>query len=243
MSESNIADKGGPDEPEPGRLVKFFEGRFTILFIALIAMLLVAPYANAHEVGAWVSKLVFIFIMLATTRTLHKSGRHVVGFGIVVGVYVVVGATAPFVGSMTFHVFERGTGIAFCVGAIVAISLDVFDQRRPVTQDTILGAVSIYLLIAVLFGLAYRLLEMYDPGAFYHAHRIPNAHLEDFDTLYFSFVTLTTLGYGDIAPVSPYARTFAMLESVLGILYLATLVSRLIAAHQQAGRGSKAAPP
>ncbi len=230
VTESSIK----PGKPEQGRLVRFFEGRFTILFFALIALFLVSPYANTHEAGAWAAKLIFVFLMVVTTRSVRGSRRRLIGFGLVVVFYVAASIVAPFFISEGMAVVERCAGALFCIVAIVAISLDVFDQRRPVTQDTILGAVSIYLLVAVFFGLLYRMLTLADAGALYHAHQAAAGNLPDFESLYFSFVTLTTLGFGDITPVSPYARTFAMLESVVGILYLATLVSRLVAAHKRA---------
>lgn len=232
MTESSIK----PGKHEQGRVVRFFEGRFTILFFALIALFLVSPYANSHEVGAWAAKLIFIFLMVVTTRSVRGSRRRVIGFGLVAVFYIAASIVAPFFISEGMAIVERFAGALFCIAAIVAISLDVFDQRRPVTRDTILGAVSIYLLVAVFFGLLYRMLTLADAAALYHAHQAAAGNLPDFEALYFSFVTLTTLGFGDITPVSPYARTFAMLESVVGILYLATLVSRLVAAHKATPR-------
>ena len=215
-----------------GRLLKLLEGRFTVLFFALVVLLLVSPHARYESIGSWIVKLSFIFLMIGTTSSLRGKKHLVLGFALAAIFYVATSLVGLLSQSWGIQLLEQSSAVIFCLAAIVAISLDVFDQRKPVTQDTILGAVSIYLLIAVVFALLYRILEMFDPNALYYAHPYGNRELADFDTLYFSFVTLTTLGYGDITPVTPYARTLAMLESVLGILYLATLVSRLVAAHR-----------
>ena len=93
----------------------------------------------------------------------------------------------------------------------------------------IMGAIGSYLLIGLVFAQAYRLLVFFIPGAFAH-----NGAPSTFDDLsqslhYFSFITLTSTGYGDITPVHPYARSLATLEALSGNLFLAVLIARLVA--------------
>jgi hypothetical protein len=98
-------------------------------------------------------------------------------------------------------------------------------RRGPVTHHRILGAVAAYLLLGVIWAYAYALLSLLRPGAFsgpVNPADGPRAWL------YYSFVTLTTVGYGDVLPVHPAARSLAILEAVTGSLYLATLVARLV---------------
>jgi hypothetical protein len=98
-------------------------------------------------------------------------------------------------------------------------------RRGPVTPHRIQGAVAAYLLLGVLWADAYALVALVRPGAF-------SGPLSPADGprawFYFSFVTLTTLGYGDVLPVHPAARSLAILEAVTGPLYLAILVARLV---------------
>jgi len=117
-------------------------------------------------------------------------------------------------------------------------------RADAVTGDTIRGAICVYLLIGVGFGVMYSLAELEDANAFavpaglvtyvddkLRAHTSGPESIGGSWYMYFSFTTLTTLGYGDITPVSPLARTLAMLEAVIGPLYLAILVARLVAMH------------
>lgn len=101
---------------------------------------------------------------------------------------------------------------------------------RPgaVTLHRILGAVAVYLLLGLTWASAYELVHILRPDAFTGAvGNAPTSHT----WIYFSFVTLTTTGYGDVAPVHPVARWLAVLEAMAGQLYLAITVARLVALY------------
>lgn len=127
--------------------------------------------------------------------------------------------------------------------AISAVSLTiarvVFGSGR-VTFHRVQGAVVLYLNFALLFFTIYRLMEVLLPGSFSHLPHSGTEYGSGAALLYFSFSTLTTLGYGDITPVHPLARSFANLEGVIGQLYPATLLARLVSleiAHRQQSPG------
>jgi hypothetical protein len=126
--------------------------------------------------------------------------------------------------------------------AIAALSLTiaraVFGSGR-VTFHRVQGAVILYLNFALLFFTVYRLIEVLRPGSF---SNLPHTGAElgsGATLLYFSFCTLTTLGYGDIAPVQPLARSLANLEAVIGALYPATLLARLVSLEIEHRRESR----
>jgi hypothetical protein len=96
-------------------------------------------------------------------------------------------------------------------------------RAGPVTAHRLHGGVAAYLLLGLIWAYAYRLLEILRPGAFSGVGAGETAALT-----YYSFVTLTTMGYGDVLPVHPLARSLATLEAVVGVLYVAILVSRLV---------------
>ena len=98
-------------------------------------------------------------------------------------------------------------------------------RAGPVTIHRIQGAVAAYLLLGILWAYAYALIAHLRPEAFSGPVSPADGPRAFF---YFSFVTLTTVGYGDVLPVHPAARSLAMLEAVTGPLYLAILVSRLV---------------
>jgi hypothetical protein len=121
-----------------------------------------------------------------------------------------------------------------------AISVLLFVQSPgKVDSERIFGALSVYFLIGHACAIFYLAIEFLSPGSFNNIS--PFGQGASADLTYFSFVTLTTLGYGDITPLSLQARSFAALEAVTGVLYIATLVARLIGMYRpdQNGSGSQ----
>ena len=103
-------------------------------------------------------------------------------------------------------------------------------SNPSVTTDTLAGAVSAYFLIGITFGVAYMTIDSLFPGSFRDTVQ-PGKLFTPMDYTFFSFVTLTTVGYGDIVPWTAHARSLAILESMIGIMYPAVLVSRLVGLH------------
>ncbi|HWP57045.1 MAG TPA: ion channel [Candidatus Acidoferrales bacterium] len=108
---------------------------------------------------------------------------------------------------------------------------------RRIGRNEIYGAIYVYLLIGVLFAAVYQLLLVWQPGALYFdpaRFREPEAVVGDVHTrgagavLYYSFVTLGTVGYGDVTPSSPLARSLSLIEAVIGIMYVATMIARFV---------------
>jgi len=108
--------------------------------------------------------------------------------------------------------------------------VEVF-RRGAVNQHRILGAVAVYLLIGLAWASAYELLHFVRPGAFGSALAAEPAPQT---WIYYSFVTLTTMGYGDITPVHPVARSLAIAEALIGQLYLAITLARLVSLRESA---------
>jgi len=104
------------------------------------------------------------------------------------------------------------------------VLVEVLGTRR-INPDTLMGGIAIYLLVGYLFGLIYVLLEKFQPGSFSNVE--PNAFLAE-RLQYFSFITLSSVGYGDIGPVSLLARRATVMEALFGQLYLAVFVGRLV---------------
>jgi hypothetical protein len=105
-------------------------------------------------------------------------------------------------------------------------------RRGPITPRRIQGAIAVYLLLGFIWAQLYELVALWRPGAFTGA-------VEGMGSLpwtYYSFVTLTTMGYGDIMPVHPLARAVAVLEALTGQLYLAIMLARLVSLELQSRR-------
>ena len=112
----------------------------------------------------------------------------------------------------------------FVIAALVTINRKIFFVKK-VNGDTIKGGISVFFLIGTVWALFYSIVATLDPQAF--SQSLDSIDLLD-SMFYFSFTTLTTLGYGDITPVSDLARTLANLEAIVGMMYPAIFIARLV---------------
>jgi hypothetical protein len=124
----------------------------------------------------------------------------------------------------------------FSLLLFLAVVLGQTLRAGPVTFHRLLGAVAAYLLLGIIWAYAYELVALLRPPAFSGAVNLADGPRAFY---YFSFVTLTTVGYGDVLPVHPAARSLAMLEAVTGPLYLAILVARLVSLAVQSDLEAK----
>ena len=115
--------------------------------------------------------------------------------------------------------------IALLVVLAALVLMRVF-REGPITAHRIQGAIVVYLLVGLIWASAYQLLDILQPGSF----RVPagEAELQTQVLGYFSFITLTTVGFGDVTPIHPLARALVIAEALIGQLYPAILIGRLV---------------
>lgn len=131
---------------------------------------------------------------------------------------------------------ERGSTLAVWDDALSMLLLAILTglvlehvfREGPITGDRIRGAVAAYLLLGLVWVFAYKLVDRASPGALSTGPVAPDTYQSAQSLAYFSFVTLTTVGYGDIIPVHPAARMLAIAEALVGQLYPAILIGRLV---------------
>lgn len=160
------------------------------------------------------------------------AGRRTLAVGIAIGVPTVA---LQWIASYTeLRVVDIANLVSVSL-LILYTSVAVLGQifrAKAIVVDTILGAIAVYLLVGIFFLLVASLIELLQPGSY---SGLPASHGVGNQTstslLYFSFVTLTTLGYGDILPLSELARTAAYAEAVVGQLYLTVLIAWLVGVH------------
>jgi len=125
--------------------------------------------------------------------------------------------------------------ILFFARVIYVMAHHVFLSPRVRTSDRLYGAVSIYLMISAFFGSMYTLTALIIPNAFDCTANLCGGdvsfYLRNGGNLYFSLITLTTLGYGDITPLYPFAGMLSSLEALIGQMYVAVVVARLVGLH------------
>ena len=217
----------------------FVLGRYGSLLIVLVLLLVLEPFTEEGEIARFLIEFLFIAVLLAGLRAIQVRKDLFVFAIILLAVSLALGV----VGTTMDHTLAFALSIAgrslFMVLVALVILIDLF-RGNKVTGDTLAGAVCVYLMIALIWGFIFLLIEFLVPGSFSftqgHARMQLWLSREFFPFFYFSLVTITTVGYGDMAPVAQAARSFATLEALCGQIYLTILVARLVGmylVHQQ----------
>ena len=204
--------------------------RNAALLVGLLALIVVSPSIPETSSGA-LFELVFDSILIAGVYSVGP-GRHQWPFLVLTVVTLAVRWGEHLSGVPQLDVGALFITVLWLVYAVSIITGHLF-QRRDVTIDTILAAVVTYLLAAVAFTLAFEIVELLQPGSFSGLPAEASSHRAELGSsmLYFSLVCITTMGYGDIVPLSNLARPLAVLEGVFGQLYLAVMIARLVGLH------------
>ncbi|MFH0996819.1 MAG: ion channel [Pseudomonadota bacterium] len=206
--------------------------RFGLLFFSLLltiggsTLLAELKLNRIHEILILLNQLVLLSIIKG--RWTFRASVLLFSLSLVsTAIFTVTGIKALVIGDQISTVFLLILGTHACFRF-------VFESGR-IDEERIFASLSLYLLFGVLFALIFAVIDEFMPGSFHY----PNAISPDTVTrpilqlFYFSFVTLATLGYGDIVPISGPAKGMAILEAVIGQMYLVVVVSRLVSMYGQ----------
>jgi len=211
-------------------LEKFVENRFNLLLITLISLMIISPFFQAEGTMSFKPALPFVFllVMLAIFRTIIEDNKE---FYILSGIKIasfILDMMAHFHLVSTFentiHVSARFIQIILMIVIVVHLIKWLFSVDK-VDADTVKGGICVYMLLGILWMALYRFVYEIDP----HSFSVQFGQAWEF--LYFSFTTLTTVGYGDITPVSSFAMMLTNLEAMTGQIFLAIFVARLVGLH------------
>jgi Ion channel len=199
----------------------------TTLTVLLILMMFV--FAPLQAIGIELFQLLeFASALALITGVFFLSGNPVVAVTLVAafimaGTAAVFRQTAPSL--LDVHLFA-GALLLMGITLVVVVARAVFSPGR-VSYHRIIGAILVYLSVAVTFSALFTIVGLLVPHAFYGMVLEDNPALAS-NVIYFSFVTLTSTGYGDVYPIYPVARSLCNLETIVGQLYPATLLARLV---------------
>jgi hypothetical protein len=206
-------------------------GHFGFLFVSLLATFIVPELLPDEGGFRWQIPLFLTIVMLSALNAV--SDRRAEFW--VAATLLLLGLVPEWMhafGVENTDIWGKFLIAAFLVYVAILILRSVL-RATEIDVEVILGALCVYLLFALVWGLAYQIVAIRNAGAF----AIPPALLEGASNpeqaigaalQYFSFVTITTLGYGDIQPVIPIARSLAITEALFGQIYLVTLIARLV---------------
>lgn len=204
---------------------KYFEGRFLFLLIALMGFMVLSPMLGEF-VRLKILMNIFITIVFISSISAISNTRRRVFITVLLALPMFISLWIPGIEETTsLYLLGNFSGVLFMTFVVVSIISFVFKERE-VDANIIYASIVAYLLLAIIWSFIYKIIETLQPGSFF----VPG-HILDKDGAiftYYSFVTITTLGYGDLIPVKDVARAFAALEAVIGQIYLVVLVARLV---------------
>jgi hypothetical protein len=207
------------------------KAKFSTLFAALMVLVAVMPFLRPGAVGGTLLQVLVTLLLISAVYAAADDGKRALRIAVSIAVPALVLSWAGRVSSNLTLSAVGGILVAvFLTVTAVAIVRYIIRAQR-VTSQVVFGAVSVYLMMGIVGAFLFSLLELGAPGSL----RLPGVEggaMDDpthFSAIaYYSFVTLTTLGYGDITPASPYARSLATMLAVTGQLYLVVLVARVV---------------
>jgi hypothetical protein len=211
----------------------WYRGPYFILSCVLLLAVLAFPLA-ADLLGAMVLQVVTTLLLLSALYAVIESKT----LFRVMAVIIVPTVVVNWLVEPDSHPYLLGGAslatMLFYSITFVAILRNVATSKE-VTADVIFGSIAAYLLFGIVLALAFYLVNSLDPGnaissiTTAQTEETGNDVLSEF--LYFSFVTLTSVGFGDIHPTGSVARSLAMFEAIFGQLYVAILIARLVSIH------------
>lgn len=206
----------------------FQNGRYYYgLLFFLLLFFIMAPFFKESRVSEAFFATSLVTMLVFCILSISESKRFVT-LSMIFSVPLIAKGFQPLIGSYEINtLFFSLSGAFFMLMVIYVMIHDIF-QTSVVDGPIIVGSVSIYILVGLFFGFVYLSIEYFHPQSFNFISEKTVGVENISEMIYFSFITLTTLGYGDIAPISMFAKIASSIEAILGQVYLTVLVARLV---------------
>ncbi len=201
--------------------VRYAAGSFMTVLALLVAIYVISE-VTGQGAAALASAWILAYVAFIVTLRALDARPHTVRVNLAVMAALFVAALAGLVSGLDLLVAPVWVAVSvYAFAAPLLIMYNVLRQKR-ITIDLIFGALCVYLFVGIDFAIVYSILHDFEPTSFAFAH-------EGVDSLYyFSYMTLTTVGYGDITPMSSAARALTVVEAITGQILLVVIVARLI---------------
>lgn len=209
--------------------------RFTGILLSMLLFMLIYPISMELGVGESFLAGILSLFLLSIVATLRKSrGELWVAVGLLLAEELCKWWSLVSHGSIPDLLVRVLVALFF--GYIAYLIVRAVLTEREVTVDTVFGALCAYLIIGFTWASCYGIIELLNPGSFHGVAGVDSQAAQFQGFVYFSLVTLTTLGYGDLVPLTPTAKSFSIVEALLGQIFLAVFVARLIASTMAGAR-------
>jgi hypothetical protein len=202
--------------------------RFLILLFLILGLMVIVPILQRFVAVRIFIDIFLTAIFISMVYTFSYNKVHVIA-GVFLAVVMLASLWLQYLDPnkwiLPMGMLAGVIFIAMVIGGIIGLII----KSEEVCRETIYAAILIYLLAALMWAFMYTFLELIDPASFNIELSRSGAYLPVFQ--YYSFVTITTLGYGDIIPITDVAKAFSVLEAVIGQLYLVVAVAWLVGMH------------
>ena len=206
-----------------------------LLLLSLVLMIILHPILDHGTLRRFLMEaLIFIPVVFATLR-LSQIKASIWPPLLVMLAAMTVALLSDLLRTPALIVAKWGLLAVFFAITVIGL-FSYLRGAQEVTETHLYTAVSIYLLLGMLWFSVYCAIDTYQPGSIMQGG-LPLQHRES-QLLYFSLVTLATIGYGDIVPIDPEIRMLAALEGLIGVLYIAITVAILVSAFRHSREGS-----
>lgn len=210
------------------------KNRFLYLLIILFSCLIIFPFVHLFIISSIMIKLFFSIVLISSLYVL-ASNRSLFILGLILCSLSLLGEWILYIYPSSFlQILAEVFSLVFFILIVTVMFKKVFFAKK-ISIDMVFGASCIYLFLGISFATLYSLIEILIPGSFSSgiAGSMADSSFSYYqslseDLIYYSFVTLTTLGYGDITPISAPAKFLSILEAVFGQLYLAIAIARSV---------------
>ncbi len=217
----------------PKSLLGLFRFSMPSFLVGLVLLIVAAPFAQRTQVGQLLESGVLTSMLITAVFAVGRR-RRVLWLAILMMLPTVAGKWLNhFWPDVVSPLWFLSCILIFILFILIQLLHFILIAPR-VNGDILCAGIASYLLLGLLWAFAYMLVAQLVPGAFFFDGRIEAAKaMTSFTSVYFSFITLTTVGYGDITPVAGVARMLAAMEAMTGTLFVAILISRLVSMYSK----------
>lgn len=211
----------------PHQEKSIYKSHWFYLFHALILLLIIFPYLDPQRATDYPFAILAInSILMLTIIYAVSPNRRLLFIGVLIVFPALISFWSPEMVYKT-EVILFSTALLYCYALVMTVNFLL--KSKDFNLNQLFGATSVYILIGLAWTTFYQSIEYFFPGSFFseEVHNLDNT-LSWSDFLYFSFTTLTTLGYGDITAIAPGARSLAIIEAITGVIFIPVIISGIV---------------
>lgn len=203
------------------------DGLFSMLILLSIMHFIFIPLFGNYSFLKLGMQIFWVLFLLSGIFALERSKHQIVLISIIPVLFIVVGWISVFNDNNFIQVADFVLTVATLLLLIILVLIKVFEPG-PITIFRVVGSVVVYMLMANLWSILYLFLFQRIEGAFQFTLPPFERNSLEANFMYFSYITITTTGYGEIVPLHPLARSIVQAEAIFGVLYPVILIGRLV---------------